>query len=117
VAPQAGGKPWILKQHQVTSVTPYRIDKRVGRGGARQLRGAEVGVQAEPEPTVKWLSLTLGRHPVEMRGSALMPDCTLDVDAVRVEVASAGPGLSLKLIAKNAGNAAEVLPRAELLPR
>lgn len=104
----------ILLNHRVTSVKPYRIIERQGRGSTQRLAGAEVFVQAEQGLTAQWLQLTVERHLAQMRGIH-MGDCALDLDGVRVHVDSAGSGFAVKLIAKNPSQAKEVLRRAELL--
>jgi len=78
----------LLREHRITSVTPYRVEERIGKNSVRRLRGAEVFVQAEPGLTAEWLQLTLARHIAQMRGPAAMPDCAFDVDDVAVRVES-----------------------------
>jgi hypothetical protein len=109
-------RPCILKEHRITSVTPYNVEERAGRATIKRLRGAEVRVQAEPGLTAEWLQLTLARHVVEMRGMS-MRDCALDLSDVQVRVDSAGSGFSVKLIARDAKKAEEVLRRAQMLVR
>lgn len=107
--------PCILREHHVTSVTPYKVMKQEGRVAVQQLQGAQVFVQAEPGLTAEWLQLTLTQHLAAMRGSTMMKDCAFDLDGVRVQVDPAGTGFAVKLIARDANQAAEVLRRAELL--
>jgi hypothetical protein len=47
--------------------------------------------------------------------SASMADCALEVKGVTVQVDSAGAGFDVKLIARDANQAEEVLRRARLL--
>ncbi len=103
-----------FKEHQVTAVRPYKVEERVGRGSIHHLRGAEVYVKAEKGLTAEWLQLTLQEHIAKMN-SAAKGGCALGVDDIRVSVKSAGPGFVVKLIAKDAGQAEEVLRRAEAL--
>jgi hypothetical protein len=107
--------PCVLREHSVTSVTPYRVQERVGRGTVTRLKGAQVFVRAEPGLTAEWLELTLRRHLAAMRGPAAMKDCAFAVAKVKVQVNSAGAGFVVKLIARDAAAAKEVLRRAELL--
>jgi hypothetical protein len=104
----------ILAGHRVTSVKPYQVVERQGRGSSTRLAGAEVFVQAEPGLTAQWLQLTVERHLGQMKG-AHMGDCALDLSGVRVQVDSAGAGFAVKLIASSPSQAKEVLRRAELL--
>ena len=106
----------ILLDHKVTSVTPYRVLERSGRGSNERLAGARVNVRAEPGLTAEWLQLTIQQHLAKMEGTT-MAGCPLDLDNVRVEVDSAGAGFAVKIIAKNPAQAKEVLQRAQLLLR
>lgn len=114
-APSRSPSPCILREHRVTAVAPYKVKERIGRASIQRLRGAEVRVQAEPGLTAEWLRLELGRHMAEMRGPASMPDCSFDVEDVRVEVTSADAGFAVKLITSDSEKAQEVLRRARLL--
>ncbi|HEY6562594.1 MAG TPA: hypothetical protein VI072_35245 [Polyangiaceae bacterium] len=114
----AARQPCSFDEHQVRSVKPYRMEKRItGRITSNQILGAQLYVAAEPGLTAEWLRLKLERHLATMRGPAAMPDCALDVKNVRVEVASAGPGFNVKLIAQRPEQGKEVLRRAQLLVR
>jgi phosphoserine phosphatase len=104
----------ILREHRVTSVKPYQVLERQGRGSVYRLAGAEVFVRAEPGLTAEWLQLTIERHLAQMQAGH-MAGCALDLDGVRVQVDSAGPGFAVKIIAKNPSQAKEVLRRAQLL--
>lgn len=104
----------ILLSHSVTSVKPYQVVERQGRGSVTRLAGAQVFVRAEPGLTAQWLQLTVERHLAQMKG-AHMGDCALDLSGVRVQVDSAGPGFAVKIIASSPSQAKEVLRRAELL--
>ncbi|WP_394827341.1 hypothetical protein [Pendulispora albinea] len=106
-------KPCVFHEHRPVSVSPYRIEERVGRTSFRVLRGAEVYVQAEPGLTAEWLRLKMTRHLAEKHPS--MPDCALDVASVRVEVESAGAGFKVRIIAPDTATGEEVLRRARLL--
>jgi hypothetical protein len=114
-AGQAEGAPCILASHHVSSVQPYKVQQRVGRGVTTHLAGAQLFVQAEPGLTAEWLELELTRHIASMRATPGMKDCALDVDDVRVKVDSAGPGFSVKIIAEDPRHAEEVLRRARLV--
>ncbi len=103
-----------LAVHRVTAVKPYRLIEHSGRGSTERLAGAEIFVQAEPGLTAEWLRLTLEQHLAAMK-SIPMADCPLDMNDVRVQVDSAGPGFAVKIIANSARQAKEVLRRAELL--
>ena len=105
----------MLRAHRITSVTPYRVEERIGKNSVQRLRGAEVFVQAEPGLTAEWLQLTLARHIAQMRGPAAMPDCAFDVDDVAVRVESGGTGFRVRIIARDTDKAEEVLRRARLL--
>jgi hypothetical protein len=107
-------KGCILMEHRVTAVTPYRIVRQHGRSATQELAGAQVLVQAEPGLTAEWLQLTIQRHLATMQ-TEHMGDCPLDMRGVRVQVDSAGAGFAVKIIAKDPGQAKEVLRRAELL--
>ncbi|MCY1024027.1 hypothetical protein [Pyxidicoccus sp. MSG2] len=105
----------ILQEHHIASVRPYKIEEHIGKLTSHRIQGAEVYVEAEPGLTAEWLRLKLARHLDAMRSSAPMPDCPLDVADVRVEVASAGAGFTVKVIAADSAHADEVLRRARLL--
>lgn len=112
-AEPAKNTPCVLLEHQVTSVTPYRVLTHYGRGSTERLAGARVNVRAEPGLTAEWLQLTIQQHLTKMQGTT-MAGCPLDLDNLRVEVDSAGAGFTVKLIAQNAAQAKEVLHRAQL---
>lgn len=105
----------LLREHRIASVTPYRVEERIGKNAVQRLRGAEVFVQAEPGLTAEWLQLTLARHIAQMRGPTAMPDCAFDVDEVAVRVESGGTGFRVRIIARDTDRAEEVLRRARLL--
>lgn len=105
----------LLRDHRITSVTPYRVEERIGKNSVQRLRGAVVFVQAEPGLTAEWLQLKLARHIAQMRSPAAMPDCAFDVDDVAVRVESGGTGFRVRIIARDTDNAEEVLRRARLL--
>ena len=103
-----------LREHHVTAVKPYKDRQQVGRAGAiERLRGAELFVQAEPGLTAEWLQLELSRHIAMMKRGSGMKDCPLDNVQVRVD--SAGTGFSVKLIARDADQANQVLSSARIL--
>lgn len=112
-APEASGENCVLLGHKVTSVTAYRVWERAGRGATTRLAGARIDVRAEPGLTAEWLQLTIEQHLAKMRGG--MANCPLDMKEVRVSVDSAGAGFAVKIVAKNATQAKEVLERAQLL--
>ena len=105
----------LLREHRITSVTPYRVEERFGKNSIQRLRGAEVFVQAAPGLTGEWLQLTLARHIAQMRGPAAMPDCAFDVDDVAVRVESGRTGFRVRIVARDTDRAEEVLRRARLL--
>jgi hypothetical protein len=107
--------PCVFQEHHVLSVTPYRVEERRIKSTFTRLGGAQLYVQAEPGLTAEWLRLEVARHRAQMHDPATMNDCALDVGNVRVEVNSAGPGFSVRLIAVDPNNAEEVLRRARLL--
>ena len=113
----AGQAPCILSSHQIRSVTPYKVEQRVGRQTYPEVRGAVVYIAAEPGLTAEWLQLQLGRHISEMRATqnATMPSCALDVKDLQVQVDPAGSGFWVKLIAKDTNQGKEVLRRAQML--
>jgi hypothetical protein len=115
LAAPAQEAPCILRSHHITSVTPYRIQQHAGRSVTTRLAGAQVFVQAEPGLTPEWLELQLARHITAMKGPTGMANCALGVKDVSVKVNSAGTGFAVKLIARNASQAEEVLRRAQLL--
>lgn len=105
----------VLHQHRVTSVAPYNVPEAIGRGATVQrLRGAELFVRAEPGLTVEWLRLELSRHVVAMSQSG-MENCPLNARDVRIQVDSAGAGFSVKLIARDADKAQQILNSARHL--
>jgi hypothetical protein len=106
--------PCILNERSISSVVPYRVYQHVGRGVTTRLAGAQVFVQAEPGLTAQWLELTLVRHIAQMHGTS-MKDCAFSVKDVKVEVDPAETGFAVKLIARDASQAEEVLRRARLL--
>lgn len=113
-SPTASDTPCSLKTHRVVSVTPYRVEEHVGHATYSRLRGANLQVQAEPGLTKEWLQLTLSRHLTEMRGTT-MKDCPFELEDVTVSVHSAGSGFNVRIVARDAGKAQEVLRRAQHL--
>jgi hypothetical protein len=114
VATGASAATCQLKTHHITSVTPYRVEERMGKATFSRLRGANVYVLAEPGLTKEWLQLTLARHLTEMRGTA-MKDCPLDLSDVKITVDSAGTGFAVRIVARDPAKGEEVLRRAHLL--
>jgi hypothetical protein len=110
-----GRPPCILSEHHIVSVAPYEIDRSYGRFSTPEVRGAQVYIQAEPGLTAEWLQLTLERHLAEMKGPAAMPDCAFDLTNVHIDVAPAGAGFWVRLIAPDAKSGEEVLRRVRLL--
>jgi len=107
--------PCILSEHTVVSVVPYKVDEHIGKNVVQRVRGAQVYLRAEPGLTPEWLQLNLERHLAMMEDAADMPDCALGLEKVRVEVASAGSGYWVRLIAPDTTSGEEVLRRVELL--
>lgn len=105
-----------LDQHRVVAVEPYRVETRIGYGYVTELRGAQLYIQAEPGLTPEWLRLVLGR---ELAGAANSAGgaCAVFGDDVHVEVVSAGPGMWVQVIARDARSGEDVLGRARRLVR
>lgn len=108
------GAPCILREHRVTAVKPYSVEQQLGHTTVNKAVGAELYVPAEPGLTAEWLRLELSRHIAQMRGTS-MTDCPFDLSDVKVEVDSAGPGFTVKLITQDSHKAPEVLRRARLM--
>ncbi len=104
-----------LQAHRVTAVAPYRADKRIGRARINQLRGAVLFIEAEQHGSAEWLAVELRRHLAGMQGPVSMADCPLDLEGIRMQVESRGPGFLVTLVAKDSFTAEEVLRRARLL--
>lgn len=105
----------ILAPYQVTSVRPYVREVNNGkRVVSRDLRGAELYLQAEPGVTREWLTAQLQQHTSQM-GNSSMPGCPLGVPGTTVEVTSAGPGFVVRLIAPNHDQAEKLLRLARTL--
>ncbi|HWA70734.1 MAG TPA: hypothetical protein VG937_00295 [Polyangiaceae bacterium] len=104
----------VLVGHRVNSVKRYEVVEWRGRSASYRLAGAQVYVQAEPGLTAQWLQLTIERHLAQMR-SRHMGDCVLELNGLQVQVDSAGSGFAVRIVAKDPGQAKEVLRRAELL--
>jgi hypothetical protein len=107
--------PCEFQKHHVVSVTPYRVEERRIKTTSTRLAGADVYVEAEPGLTAEWLQLELTRHLAQMHDPTSMKDCALDVGAVKLEVASAGAGFWVRIVAADPKQADEVLRRARLL--
>lgn len=116
--PTAPAAECIFHQHRVASVKPLKERESVyGRWTRERLTGAELFVVAEPGLTAEWLELTLGQHIAEMKTTPAMPACPLGVQDVAVQVTSGGNGFVVRLTARDAAKAEEVLRRAQLLAR
>jgi hypothetical protein len=113
-APTEIAEPCQFTAHHVTSVAPYLVNEPLGKTNFARLRGASIGVQAEPGLTKEWLQLSLTRHLAAM-GETTMKDCPLDFGNVTVVVDSAGSGFIISLIARDTTQAREVLRRARLM--
>ncbi|WP_394843475.1 hypothetical protein LZC95_41315 [Pendulispora brunnea] len=100
-----------LRERHVVSVEPYRPEEHVGRATFPVLRGARLYVQAEPGLTAEWLRHSLARHIAAQQSS----DCALDVDGLKVDVQSAGPGFWVTLSAPESKTGEEILRRARRL--
>jgi hypothetical protein len=112
----AAQAPCVLKQYNLSSVTPYRVQENIGGHIFHQrVAGAELFVQAEPGLTAEWLQLNLNREVTAMQGSRTMKDCVFGVGKMQVQVESAGPGFRVRLSAPTAEAGQEVLRRAQLL--
>ncbi len=109
--------PCILSEHEIASVVPYKVDEQIGKNVIQRVRGAQVYLRAEPGLTAEWLQLNFQRHLAALAGPATMPDCAFDIDKVRVDVTSAGPGFWVRLVAPDTKSGEEVLRRAQLLVR
>jgi hypothetical protein len=101
----------LLQGHRVTSVKPYETKRIEGPGhvAASKPAGAELYVRAEAGLTAEWLRLQLSREVADMH----MKNCPLEDVTIRVD--SAGPGFSVKLIARDPQHASEVLKQARVL--
>ena len=114
-AASSSRSPCILDEHHIVSVAPYQVEERSGHNVFQQVRGAQIFIAAEPGLTAEWLQLNLQRHVTAMQGPAAMPDCAFDLSNVRVDVASAGSGFWVRLIAPDTKSGEELLRRAQLL--
>lgn len=103
-----------LQTHHITSVTPYLVEEQLGKMTFTHLRGASIGVQAEPGLTKEWLQLSLTRSLTAMAGTP-MKDCPLDAGNVTIVVDSTGSGFVVKLTTRDETQAGEVLRRSRLL--
>ena len=113
-AASAANPPCVLHQYGVSSVMPLKTDVRVGKISYSHLAGAVVHIPARPGLTAEWLRAELGRYVASSQASATS-SCALDVGTLRFEVASAGAGFDVKLVARDLSKAEEVLRRARLL--
>ena len=105
----------VLQPYHVSSVHPYVHEINNGkRVVSRDLRGAELYVQAQPGVTREWLTAQLQQHIGQM-GNTSMPGCPLGVLGTTVEVSSAGPGFIVRLIAPDQDKAEDVLRLARAL--
>ena len=117
--------PCPFHEHQITAVRSYETHQSSGKLTFKRLQGAEIYVQAEPGLTQEWLQLQLTQRIAQMRaspsatstvrGAMMVNDCPLDVNGLSVQVTSAGSGFWVKLIARDADHAKEVLRRAHVL--
>lgn len=105
----------VLAPYHVTSVRPYVREVNNGkRVVSRDLRGAELYLQAQPGVTREWLTAQLQQHLSQMGGTS-MPGCPLSVQGTTVEVSSAGSGFVVRLVAPNHDKAESVLQLARAL--
>jgi len=105
-----------LAGYNVTQVTPYRVEERAGRGTIQRLAGAELFIPAEPGLTRELIAAKVLSHLQTMRTSS-MPGCPLDVDRITVTVKSGTTGYWVQIAGKNAGDARQILERAQQLVR
>lgn len=96
----------VLSQYGPSSVAPYGAEVNAGYGTYSQLRGAQVFVPAREGLTQQWLMLQVER-------SLSAGACRPSVGDVHVQVASAGNGFWVQLIAANASNASKLLSWAQ----
>lgn len=109
-------QPCEFNEYRITSVSPYRVQQNMGgRIVVQRTTGAEIFVEAQPGLTAEWLWLNLSRQAAVMQGQHSMKDCVLDIDKLRVDVTSAGPGFRVRLVAPDEKTGQEVLRRAQLL--
>lgn len=101
-----------LAGYTVTKVVPYRIQERTGRGTVQKLVGAKLFVAAQPGLSAEWIGATVKRHLRQMQTRS-MPGCPLDVNSVKVSVASAGTGYWVQIAGKDSTAAKEILARAQ----
>jgi hypothetical protein len=107
----------ILGHYRITSVRPYVHEVNNGkRVVSRELRGAELYVDAQPGVTREWLTSQLEQH-VRTMASSPMTGCPLAVQGARVDVVSAGPGFRVRLTGPNEAQAEQILQLARSLGR
>jgi hypothetical protein len=105
----------VISEYAVTWVSPFRVNERFDKQGpVSRVGGAEFYVTAQPGLTGEWLQLRLDRR-IAQRRDATVSDCPLDVEGVRADVVSAGPGFTVRLTAPSVKSAQEVIRRAERL--
>jgi hypothetical protein len=92
-------------KYQVTSVAPYRVTG-TGYYTTPILRGAEIGVAAQPGLTSEWLQKTL-------QDQVATGACDFGAPDVSVQVMSAGPGFSVMLTNPNERTAGQILGHAK----
>lgn len=115
-AASAASTSCVLRQYKIRAVKPYTVQRNIaGHLVVSETLGAELTVEAQPGLTAEWLWLSLERHVGDMRTQVRMGDCPLDIDKVRVEVLSAGPGFTVRVIGPDRKSGDEVLRRAQLL--
>jgi hypothetical protein len=100
--------------HKIDSVKPYFEDQRYLRTVRNELRGARIGVRAEPGLTAEYLQLQLEQRAAAMANSGDQSS-PLAVPGVRTHVAPAGDHFLVTLKAKDMRDGKEVLRRAEAL--
>ena len=113
-AAQGSTSHCFFRGYTVTTVEPHYEWVRLGKMDSRRLRGAEVYIQAERGLTAEWLRLEITRHLAAMKTSA-MPDCSLDLDHIKVTVNSAGAGFQVTIRTEDDDHGQEVLRRAQSL--
>lgn len=95
----------VFSKYDASSVAPYKAEENFGYGTYTKLRGAQLFVPAREGLTEQWLTREVqGALSARSEGT-----CKPNVDGVKVQVVSAGPGFWVQLIAANERSGNEVL--------
>jgi hypothetical protein len=109
-----GSAPCFLDPQSVFTVKPYYGRPTISRNSLKPLQGAEVQLVPEVGLSSEMLAARLQRL---LRGSerGRLPGCLLDVGHVHIGSNTMGDAASVMLIARDPGDAQQVLRRAQLL--